>query len=101
LCVQSVSEPPVDPVCPAPSTISGDTALVESFSGLLLSSSGTLHLKAYSYESGNAPVGYTELSLKVNGGHATGFVRVVTTIYPNEVATTCDTGKLKFSARKV
>jgi hypothetical protein len=101
LCFSSGDDPPVNPTCPAGGSISGLQALVSSFSRLRLSKSGSLHLKAYGYGSDpNTPVNYTELSLKVSGKKASGFVRTTDQVFVNGSPSTCDTGKLAFTAHK-
>jgi hypothetical protein len=100
LCFNSTDEPPVQEPCQAGGGVSGEQALVSSFSRLRLYKSGALHVKAYSYTSAPDPVGDTELSLKVSGSHASGFVRQTTTIFENGADTPCDTGKLAFTAHK-
>jgi uncharacterized low-complexity protein len=100
LCFNSADDPPVQEPCQGGGGISGETAIVSAFSRLRLSRSGALHVKAYSYASAPDPDGYTELSLKVSGSHASGFVRQTTTTSANGSPATCDTGKLSFSAHK-
>jgi len=66
-----------------------------------VSKSGSLHLKAYGYGSDpNTPVNYTELSLKVSGKKASGFVRTTDQVFVNGSPSTCNTGKLAFTAHK-
>jgi hypothetical protein len=99
LCFNSADDPPVNMACPQGS-LAGEQALVSSFSRLRLSKSGSIHVKAYGYTSAPDPVSFTELSVKVSGGKASGFVRVSDTIYPNGTPTICDSGKLSFTAHK-
>ncbi|HEY1593954.1 MAG TPA: hypothetical protein VGF74_01055 [Thermoleophilaceae bacterium] len=100
LCFNSGDDPPVNITCPQGASISGETALVSSFSRLRLSKSGSMHLRAYAYTSAPDPVGFTELSIKVSGSKATGFVRETDQVFVNDQPVECDTGKLKFTARK-
>jgi hypothetical protein len=100
LCFYSGDDPHVNPVCAAGS-ISGLQALVSSFSGLRLSKSGSMHLRAYSYGSDpNTPTSFTELSIHVSGKRASGFVRTTDDVFVNGASVTCDTGMLTFSARR-
>jgi hypothetical protein len=97
-CFNSGDDPPVNLVCPQGGSISGAVALVSSFSRLRLSKSGSMHLKVYGYTSAPDPVSYTELSIKVSGKKASGFVRATDQNFINGSVETCDTGKLTFSA---
>ncbi len=95
LCFTSSSEPPVHVKCPNNGTVSGLTALIESFGGLRLPGNGVFHVKAYTYGGASAaPVYYTELDLKVRGSHASGYVRQTF-----DDGGTCDSGKLAFTAK--
>lgn len=96
-CFDSTSLPAVHPTCPDGATISGETASLDLFERLRLAANGTLHVKAYAYESAPKPIGYTELNLTVKGAKATGFIRLTT---QDGNGVTCDTGKLAFTARR-
>jgi hypothetical protein len=92
-CFSSTSAPTVHLRC-----ITGETAAIDEMSGLRLSSSGTLHVRAYSYYGGNISAGFTELSLKVRGAIASGFVRV--SWVDASGSPTCETGALAFTAKR-
>jgi hypothetical protein len=100
LCFNSGDDPAVNMACPQGGSISGAQAIVSAFSRLRLSKSGAMHVKAYTYTSAPDPVGFTELSIKVSGKRATGFVRETDTVYPNGSPSMCDSGKLSFSAHQ-
>lgn len=100
LCFYSGDDPGVTPNCPQGGSITGLQALVSSFSRLRLSKSGSLHLRAYGYSSGPDPVEFTELSLKVSGKKASGFVRTTDQVFVNGSPSECDTGNLKFTAAR-
>jgi hypothetical protein len=93
LCFSSTSSPAVHLSC-----ITGETAAIDEMSGLRLSSSGTLHLRAYSYYGGNISAGFTELDLKVRGDKASGFVRV--SWIDAAGSPSCETGELAFTAKR-
>jgi len=99
ICFSSFDDPPVNMNCPQGS-LTGEQAVVSAMSGLRLTKSGSLHVKAYTYTSAPDPVGFTELSLKVTGSRVRGFVRQVDSIYPNGAPVRCDSGKLSFTAHK-
>jgi hypothetical protein len=92
-CFSSTSAPTVHLSC-----ITGETAAIDEMSGLRLSSSGTLHVRAYSYYGGNISAGFTELDLKVRGASASGFVRV--SWIDAAGSPTCETGELAFTAKR-
>jgi hypothetical protein len=92
-CFSSTSSPKVHLSC-----ISGEEAAIDEMSGLRLSSSGTLHLRAYSYYGGNITAGFTELDLKVHGASASGFVRV--SWVDAAGSPSCETGELAFTAKR-
>jgi hypothetical protein len=100
LCFSSPDDPQVNITCPQGGSISGEQAIVSIFSRLRLSKSGSMHVKAYSYTSAPDPVGYDEISIKVSGSKATGFVRKTDQIFVNDQPSECDTGELKFTAHK-
>jgi hypothetical protein len=92
-CFSSASSPVVKLSC-----FSGDTAAIQELSGLRLSSSGVLHVRAYSYYGGNIVAGFTELDLKVSGARARGFVRVKW--IDASGSPICETTKLAFTATR-
>ena len=92
-CFSSTSTPTVHLSC-----ITGEVASIDTISGLRLSSSGTLHVRAYSYYGGNIPAGFTELDLKVRGASASGFVRV--SWVDAAGSPSCETGELAFTAKR-
>jgi hypothetical protein len=99
LCFSTPDDPPVNMTCQAPASISGEQALLDSLSGLRLSANGTLVAKAYGYE-GSTIVGYTELSLKVVGKKASGFVDVTDSTSDGTNTYDCDSGQLPFTAQR-
>jgi hypothetical protein len=92
-CFSSVSTPRVKLSC-----FSGDTAAIQELSGLRLSGSDSLHVRAYSYYGGNIVAGFTEFELKVSGATARGFVRVKW--IDASGSPSCETTKLAFTARR-
>jgi hypothetical protein len=92
-CFSSISSPTVHLSC-----ISGETANIDELSNLRLSSSGTLHVRAYSYYGGSTLAGFTELDLKVHGNKASGYVRV--SWVDSSGSPTCETGALSFTAHR-
>jgi hypothetical protein len=92
-CFSSASTPTVHLSC-----VTGEAAAIDEMSGLRLSSSGTLHVRAYSYYGGNISAGFTELDLKVRGASASGFVRV--SWVDAAGSPSCETGELAFTAKR-
>ncbi len=90
-CFSSISTPAVHLSC-----FSGETAAIQELSGLRLSGSGELHVRAYSYYGGNIVAGYTEPDLKVSGGSARGYVRVKW--IESGGTPSCETSELAFTA---
>lgn len=98
LCFHTQADPPINMTCPAPASISGEQALLDSFDGLRLTKAGTLDSEAYTYE-GNTVVGTTVLSLSVKGKTASGYVHVTDQVTEGSTAVTCDSGQLAFTAK--
>lgn len=101
-CFAGMDGPAIDPKCPeGHGPITGAEASIAPMTGLRLSPSGRLHVKAYEF-SGNEdePSGWTELSLTVTGRKASGFYRATTRISIGDdgAPIVCDTGKIAFTA---
>ena len=90
-CFSSTSTPAVHLSC-----FSGETAAIQELTGLRLSSSGELHVRAYSYYGANVVAGYTELDLKVSGTSARGYGRVKWIQAGGTPS--CETNELAFTA---
>jgi hypothetical protein len=88
-----VSFKPVKMTCPNGASLTGETADMNLFSGLRLSSAGSLHLRAYAT---GQPAIFTELDLMVRGAHASGYVIV----NDQAGAVSCTSGKLAFKATR-
>jgi hypothetical protein len=100
VCFSSISSTPLHYICTGGSSLRGAAVDFSLFDRLRLSGGRTLHVKAYTYGSAPAPVGFTELDLAFSGSRATGFVRATTQVgNANGGTNSCDTGKLQFSAR--
>lgn len=95
-----MADPAIKMRCPNGSSLGGQQAGIGSLTGTRLASGGTLHERAYAYSQGPHPVGFVEIYLKVLGTRATGYVRVTQQIDANGVAVICDSGEVKFSARR-
>jgi hypothetical protein len=100
LCFSSVTTAPLHITCTGGGAIQGLAIDFSLFDRLRLTNERTLHVKAYTYESGPKPIGFFELNLGFSGSRATGFVRATDQIGGASGATSnCDTGKLAFTAR--
>jgi len=99
LCFETNADPPIEMTCPAPASISGEQAALSSLTGLRLSASGALLAKSYTYE-GQTIVGDTELSLKIRGRRASGWVETTEQVSDATTTLTCDSGKLQFTAKR-
>jgi hypothetical protein len=100
LCFHSADEPQVAMTCPPPASISGEPALISSFDGLRLSSAGAMDSRAWAFTD-SGPVGYTELSIKVKGRKASGWVQVSDQVGDSDTGPiTCDSGQLQFTAKR-
>jgi hypothetical protein len=96
-CFETTATPAVNLTCPAPASSVAGQASLDELTGIRLSPSGMLVVKDYTYQ-GTTIIGDTELSLKVSGKKASGFVDVTAQGSNGTTSYNCDSGQLAFTA---